>query len=640
MPERIPTGVAKNVVFRAIASADHFTPKTAISPAITIRKWGGSFGNPAAGATTATEIASGFYYFALGTGDTDTAGPLAWRAAVSGMDDAGDVYEVVGAFNAGFTGVPAVIAGGNGGLPLGDASGHVLLAAGTGTGQLDFTSGVVKANATQLLGTAWLTPAVAGTPDVNAKQFGGAPVTATTSVTIPAASTLATTAGTIADVTNQRAKYMHGAVWIGAVANTNTTIYVDGIMTNPVSTIAAAKSIADSLGLKRFWSQAGVTVSLGADYGGYVFDGIGWTLATSGSRAFTGSVAKGAINVTGTYTSTGAVPYWDECEFGATASIPPSNLSRCTFLGTTTLNAAGNYDFIDCASIVAGTSAPVFAVPAGTVNISFRRWSGGIHLTGLTAGTTVSIDVVSGGTVTLEGTGATVVVRGMVTGVTNSMSPSAGSVTTTATCNQTVLATPTNITAASGVALSATGLDAVAKTATGALALADAVWDEALAGHSTAGSAGLALSTASTGGVDPAALASAIWKDTTAADFTEPASVGKSIMNGVALGTGLTVAAVTTVNGLAANAITAASLAADAGAEIADALLDRDMATGTDSGSPTVRTPRQALRTLRNKWSINGATITYTKEDDTAASHTATLTGSASADPVVGSDPA
>jgi hypothetical protein len=40
----------------------------------------------------------------------------------------------------------------------------------------------------------------------------------------------------------------------------------------------------------------------------------------------------------------------------------------------------------------------------------------------------------------------------------------------------------------------------------------------------------------------PAANASAFWQDTTAGDFTVAGSVGKSIMNGVALGTGLTVA--------------------------------------------------------------------------------------------------
>jgi hypothetical protein len=73
---------------------------------------------------------------------------------------------------------------------------------------------------------------------------------------------------------------------------------------------------------------------------------------------------------------------------------------------------------------------------------------------------------------------------------------------------------------------------------------------------------------------------------------------------------------------------------------VADALLNRDMSTGTDTGSETVRTVRQALRFLRNKWSITGTTLTVTKEDDTAASWTASVTTNASADPITGSDPA
>lgn len=42
-----------------------------------------------------------------------------------------------------------------------------------------------------------------------------------------------------------------------------------------------------------------------------------------------------------------------------------------------------------------------------------------------------------------------------------------------------------------------------------------------------------------------ATIASGVWKDTTAGDFTTSASIGKSIMNGVALGTGLTINAYT-----------------------------------------------------------------------------------------------
>ncbi len=74
--------------------------------------------------------------------------------------------------------------------------------------------------------------------------------------------------------------------------------------------------------------------------------------------------------------------------------------------------------------------------------------------------------------------------------------------------------------------------------------------------------------------------------------------------------------------------------------EIADGLLDRDMSTGTDSGSDSVRTVRQALRVLRNKWSVAATTITYTKEDDTTTTFTAELGTSAGVDPVTSSDPA
>jgi hypothetical protein len=100
-----------------------------------------------------------------------------------------------------------------------------------------------------------------------------------------------------------------------------------------------------------------------------------------------------------------------------------------------------------------------------------------------------------------------------------------------------------------------------------------------------------------------------------------------------------TIAAVTTVNGLAANTVTASALAADAVTEIADGILNRDMSSGTDSGSDTVRTPRQALRFLRNKWAVAAGTLTVYKEDDSTSSWTSAVTGDATADPVIGSDP-
>lgn len=73
---------------------------------------------------------------------------------------------------------------------------------------------------------------------------------------------------------------------------------------------------------------------------------------------------------------------------------------------------------------------------------------------------------------------------------------------------------------------------------------------------------------------------------------------------------------------------------------IADATLDRNMATGTDSGtdSTAVRTMRQALRSLRNKVSIAAGTMIVTKEDDTTASFTAAVT-TAAGNPLSAVDP-
>jgi hypothetical protein len=83
-----------------------------------------------------------------------------------------------------------------------------------------------------------------------------------------------------------------------------------------------------------------------------------------------------------------------------------------------------------------------------------------------------------------------------------------------------------------------------------------------------------------------------------------------------------------------------ADLTSTAKTEAADVLLNRDMSTGTDSGSSTVRTVRQALRFLRNKVAISAGTMTVYKEDDSTSSFTAAVTTDAAAVPIVSVDPA
>ena len=83
----------------------------------------------------------------------------------------------------GLSALPNANAAANGGLPTVNGNNAVLIQTGTGTGQLDFTSGVVKANATQLAGQT---------------------ITAAAGVTFPSsvASPTNITAGTITTATN------------------------------------------------------------------------------------------------------------------------------------------------------------------------------------------------------------------------------------------------------------------------------------------------------------------------------------------------------------------------------------------------------------------------------------------------------
>lgn len=71
--------------------------------------------------------------------------------------------------------------------------------------------------------------------------------------------------------------------------------------------------------------------------------------------------------------------------------------------------------------------------------------------------------------------------------------------------------------------------------------------------------------------------------------------------------------------------------------ENADAILKRDWTAVTGEAA---RSLLNALRFLRNKWSVSGGTLTVTKEDDVTSAWTAAISTDAAAVPIIGSDPA
>lgn len=120
---------ARNLMVFMTDSSDHVSGKTGLTLTITASKDGAAF---ASITPTVTEVSNGWYSLALTTAHTGTLGDFVLHVTGTGADPT-DVKEQV------VTSLP------------GDA---VTISAGTGTGQLDFTSGVVKVNLVQILGTA------------------------------------------------------------------------------------------------------------------------------------------------------------------------------------------------------------------------------------------------------------------------------------------------------------------------------------------------------------------------------------------------------------------------------------------------------------------------------------------------------
>ena len=176
-----------------------------------------------------------------------------------------------------------------------------------------------------------------------------------------------------------------------------------------------------------------------------------------------------------------------------------------------------------------------------------------------------------------------------------------------------------------------------------AAVVADAVWDEATSGHVTAGTTGAAIIAAGSAG-DP-------WSTSLPGAYgagTAGYIVGNRI--DVALSSLATAANLATLTGYVDTEVAAIKAKTDlipaapaavgdipTATENADALLLRNFGALTVTNT---RCALNALRFLRNKWSLSGTTLTVTAEDDSTAAWTATVTTDAGATPITGSDPA
>lgn len=360
----------------------------------------------------------------------------------------------------------------------------------------------------------------------------------------------------------------------------------------------------------------------------------------------------------------GALPVFDkffvveeavyDALFGASA---PGYLQPTTAGRTLDVSATGEAG-IDWANI----GSPTTAVNLSATNIDVNQ---------VVASVSGAVGSVTGAVGSVTGN-----VGGNVVGSVASVTGAVGSVTGNVGGNVTGSVGSVATGGISASSFAANAIDAAALAASAVGEIADGVWDEAISGHLGAGSTGAALNAAGSAGdpwttplpgaygsgtagfiigtnidalissrlasasytapLDAAGTATAVWNAATAT-YGSAGSYGLLIETNVdaqiSTRSTLDAAGVRSAVGLASANLDTQLAALPTAIENADALLNRDYASVSDSNG---RTLLQATRFLRNEWDVTGGTLTVYKEDGSTTAWTKTVSTDPAAEPIVG----
>ena len=219
----------------------------------------------------------------------------------------------------------------------------------------------------------------------------------------------------------QSVGYASGQIWVNTLNGVaGTEAFVNGVADNPALLIADAKTLSTSVGVPDFHIINGSTITLAESTVNESYFGDNWALALGGQDV-DGAYFQGA-HVTGVGLSATEVHY-EGCDV-ASMSVQIGHFDFCAFGGTVTQTLAGDYEYHNCYSNIAGVGAPIFAKTAGqAITAEWRNWMDSITVSGLEAGDTITINGRLGA-VTLNGADATVEIRGSYKSIVNNLTGS------------------------------------------------------------------------------------------------------------------------------------------------------------------------------------------------------------------------
>lgn len=204
-----------------------------------------------------------------------------------------------------------------------------------------------------------------------------------------------------------------GVYYNDAAGNANTVNGVDGTWNNPVSTIGAAKTIADSLSADRIYLINNSSATLTAIMEDYEFVGIGEMTANTvnfGSQDVDRSVFYNLL-LTGAQGGTGRCQAVSCCLSSITGMEITALWSLIANAGSLTLR--NDCAFAFCFSAVAGGDTPTLDINSvANVNVYFRHYSGGLQIDNAVATTVMSYEADGQLVVDASCTSLTIVPRG------------------------------------------------------------------------------------------------------------------------------------------------------------------------------------------------------------------------------------
>ncbi|MCK5020658.1 MAG: hypothetical protein KAS32_26800, partial [Candidatus Peribacteraceae bacterium] len=195
---------------------------------------------------------------------------------------------------------------------------------------------------------------------------------------------------------------------------TGTTVGTHGTQNNPVDNFTSARTLADALGIKRYYingrSQFTGANDLDVTHEEWEISGEGEGVAVEINADVDGSIFTDLI-ISGTQGGSGDIEL-RLCSIGDFAGADGKFLA-CGLLGTITIGSSDDLFMHLCYSEVAGNNTPSVSFGAGISNVVMRAYSGGVTIVNMSSNDNASIETDGQVIADPTCTGAPITVRGM-----------------------------------------------------------------------------------------------------------------------------------------------------------------------------------------------------------------------------------